>query len=93
MAEETVPLVIRIDKDLKKAFELVAEDQDLTVSQMIRHHIRYVVEKHAKENAQKPLFKPVEPPKPKTEPKVSPKAKKPPMESKQGLLGMFKGKC
>lgn len=92
MEEGSSLITFRIEKDLKNAIEMVAKDLDLTVSQMLRQHIRYVVEKHAKENAQKPLFKPVEPTKPKTEPKASPKAKKPPMESKQGLLGMFKGK-
>lgn len=64
----------------------------MTASQMIRAYIRQEVENHAKAIAQKDLFKPSEPPKPERQTKPSKKAKKPPLESREGLLGMFKRK-
>lgn len=92
MEENTTTLVCRIDPNLKAAFDRVAKSKDQTTSQMIRAYIRREVENHNKTNAQKDLFKPSEAPKPESQPKASKKAKKPPLESREGLLGMFKRK-
>lgn len=92
MSEENVSVVFRIEKNLKTAFENVAREKDETVSQMLRKYIRWEVEENAKKNAQRDLFKaqggarkPERTPEPK-------KGKKPPMESREGLLAMFKTK-
>jgi hypothetical protein len=90
MEESTVSVVFRIDQDLKKAFERVAKDKDQTVSQMLRAYIRYAVESHAEKTAQKDLFRPSETPKAPKAPKTPAKPEKAPMESKQGLLSMYK---
>lgn len=92
MEGKTTPLVIRIDPDLKKAFELIAKESDLTVSQMLRKYIRYEVDTYSRKHAQKPLFSAVAPTKPKSDAKVSTKPVKPVTASKTALLGMFKGK-
>lgn len=52
MAEETAIITLRIDPMLKKAFERVAKELDLTPSQILRQHVRVLVEQHAAANAQ-----------------------------------------
>lgn len=46
----------RIDEQTKKAFEMVAENSDLTSSQMLRGYMRKVVEDYMKNNAQQSLL-------------------------------------
>ena len=48
----------RVDEDLKNAFELVAKNNDLTSSQMLRAFMREVVDEYMKKNAQQSLLKP-----------------------------------
>ena len=90
MEENTVSVVFRIEKDLKLAFDRLAKDKDQTVSQMLRAYIRYQVESHAEKTAQKDLFRPSDAPKAPKPHKTPEKPGKAPLESKQGLLGMFK---
>lgn len=49
-------MTFRVDEDLKKAFEKVAEKADLTSSQMLRHFMRDVVDDYMKKNAQGSLL-------------------------------------
>lgn len=90
MEEKTVSVIFRIEKDLKTAFDRVAKDKDQTVSQLLRAYIRYTVESHAEKTAQKDLFQPSDAPKAQKAPKPPAKTGKAPLESKQGLLSMFK---
>ena len=90
MDNTTVSVVFRIEKDLKLAFDRVAKDNDQTVSQMLRAYIRYTVQSHAEKTAQKDLFRPSDAPKAQKAPNAPTKPSKAPMESKQGLLNMFK---
>ena len=46
----------RVPEELKKGFELVAESQDLTSSQLIRKLMREEVERWMKQNSQKSLL-------------------------------------
>lgn len=57
MAEKII--TFRVDEHIKKAFEKVARDADLTTSQMLRHFMREVVENEAKTNAQQSLLEPL----------------------------------
>lgn len=54
MNEKTV--TFRVDEHIKNAFEKIAEERDLTTSQMLRHFMRSVVEENMSKNAQKGLF-------------------------------------
>lgn len=92
MEKESISIVFRIEKDLKLAFDRIAKSKDLTVSQMLRGYIRDMIEYDAKKNAQNDLFRPPEASKTSGQAKPSPKAKKPPLASREGLLGMFKKK-
>ena len=92
MEDSTVPIVFRIDRDLKTAFERVAKEKDQTVSQLLRAYIRYEVEHSANKVAQRDLFKPSETIKPERQDKVAKKQKTPPIGSKSALMGMFKKK-
>lgn len=56
MAESIVNF--RVDEDLKKAFEMVAKNEDLTSSQMLRGFMRWKVEQYMKKDAQKSLLSP-----------------------------------
>ena len=56
MDNTTTSMIFRIETDLKKAFEQVAGNLDLTASQMLRAYVRYEVEKYAAK-AQGDLFK------------------------------------
>ena len=87
---ETTQIICRIDKDLKAAFERIAESEDQTVSQMIRAYIRWEVQKHAGKNAQQDLFQAPSAPKQKKEAPQPKEAKKQPVEGKKALLDMFK---
>lgn len=49
-------MTFRVDEDLKKAFEKIAERADLTSSQMLRHFMRDVVDDYMKKNAQGSLL-------------------------------------
>lgn len=56
MSEKTTTtMIFRIEPDLKKAFDQLAADLDLTSSQMMRRMIRNAVEQHMKANAQQSL--------------------------------------
>jgi hypothetical protein len=50
--QETTTMIFRIEKDLKKAFEMSAKDRDLTASQLIRKYIRHEVDQFMQKNAQ-----------------------------------------
>lgn len=54
MSEKVV--TFRIDENMKKAFEAIAKENDLTTSQMLRHYMRNTVEQNMKKNAQKSLL-------------------------------------
>ena len=92
MEEAKTSMIFRIEPHLKKAFEKVAADHDLTASQMLRSFVRNSVEEHGRRNAQSDIFSPSSPLKPSTKVEVSTKKKKSPIESREGLLGMFKRK-
>lgn len=92
MADNTANIICRIDPELKKAFEMVAKERDLTASQMLRSYIRYEVEHFAKNNAQKDLFRATDSTTAKKSTDSPKKATKPPLEGRDGLLGMFKKK-
>jgi hypothetical protein len=92
MKEEKTSMIFRIDPDLKKAFERVAENMDMTASQLLRGFVRDTVAQNAAKNAQSDLFKPPAAPKPVSQVQTSKKTKKPPLESKEGLLALFKPK-
>lgn len=54
MAESIVNF--RVDNDLKKAFEMIAKEKDLTSSQMLRAFMREAVAEYMKENKQRSLL-------------------------------------
>lgn len=54
MNEKTV--TFRVDEHIKNAFERIAQEKDLTTSQMLRHFMRNVVDESMSKNAQKGLF-------------------------------------
>lgn len=77
---ETV-LNFRVEKELKRAFEAVAESKDLTTSQMLRHFMRESVKEFmSKGGAQGDLLKPTTP-KQKGRPREKAKPKSPIPES------------
>ena len=78
-------VIFRIEKSLKTAFERVAKDKDLTVSQMLRAYIRLEIEEHGKAHSQKDLFK-TEPTKKQTNKKTSKK----PISPAAKIMGMAK---
>lgn len=80
---ETTQIICRIDKDLKTAFERIAESKDQTVSQLIRAYIRWEVSNHNGKIEQQDLFKPSSTPKKQKNPQRPP-------EGKEALLNMFK---
>ena len=55
MAESLI--TFRVDEDLKKAFEKVAKEQDITSSQLFRMFMRETVENYMKQNKQGDLLK------------------------------------
>ena len=55
MEERTATITLRIEPYLKTAFERLANDLDQTTLQLLRRHIRHMVEQHAKANAQPEL--------------------------------------
>ena len=83
MTSPTTPIVFKIDPDLKAAFERIAAERDLTVSQMLRAYIREEVESEAKSNKQTDLFKPAPAPK-------APKKGKKPANAALGLMAKIK---
>lgn len=65
MDDKTALISLRIDPLLKTAFERVAKDLDLTPSQILRQHIRRLVEQHAAAHAQGALaLEPIPTPQP-----------------------------
>ena len=52
-------ITFRVDEHIKKAFEKIAKEQDLTTSQMLRHFMRDIVESSMKNNAQQSLLEPL----------------------------------
>lgn len=92
MEDSTVPIVFRIDRDLKTAFERFAKEKDQTVSQLLRAYIRYEVERSDNKTAQKAILSPLVTIKSERQPKVAKKQKNPPTGSKSALMGMFKKK-
>jgi antitoxin component of RelBE/YafQ-DinJ toxin-antitoxin module len=63
----------RVDENLKKGFEMVAKNLDLTSSQMLRAYMREAVENYLKNNAQQSLLA-KEPTRPKKETKSKQKS-------------------
>lgn len=55
MTTKTSTYTIRVDEDLKTAFEQCAKAMDRTGSQLIRDHMRWYVNEYMKRHAQKPL--------------------------------------
>lgn len=47
----------RVDEDLKKAFEKIAKEQDITSSQLLRMFMRDTIENYMKQNRQGDLLK------------------------------------
>lgn len=92
MNQDQTSIVFRVEKDLKTAFERIAKEEDQTVSQILRKYMRWKVEKHMERNGIKPTETTPEPPKPTEHTPTLKKAKKPPLESRDGLLSMFKKK-
>lgn len=96
MSDTKTSMIFRIEPDLKKAFERVAEDKDLTASQLLRSFVRETVTQHASRTAQKDLFKPEptqkasEPSKPSTQSKPSAKQKKKPQNAALAILAQCK---
>lgn len=60
MSQDTSVLTLRIDSNLKKAFDQLCKDIDQTPSQMVRAFIRNAVQEHAKATAQ-PTLPTIEP--------------------------------
>lgn len=84
---ETV-MNFRVPEELKKGFDLIAESQDLTSSQLIRKLMRAEVENWMKANAQRELITQKKEPR---QPKASTKQKKQPSASGIPLLdGLMK---
>lgn len=52
MADKLAMITLRVDQHMKTAFERIAEELDLTTSQMLRQYIRRMVEQHAAAHAQ-----------------------------------------
>lgn len=51
----TSTYTVRVDEDLKKAFEQCAKAMDRTGSQLIRDHMRWYVSEYMKRHAQKEI--------------------------------------
>ena len=50
-------ITFRVDRDLKKAFDKIAKEQDITSSQLYRAFMRDYVESYIKQNKQGDLLK------------------------------------
>ena len=57
MQEKTSTYTLRIQDDLKKAFEMAAKSEDMTGAQLVRRWIRSYVENYMKHHAQADLLK------------------------------------
>lgn len=57
MSQKTSTYTIRVEEDLKKAYEQAAKANDRTGAQLIRDHMRSYVAWHMKEVAQGDLLK------------------------------------
>lgn len=91
METKTATIVFRIDEDIKKQFDRIAIELDITPSQMLRHYVKDIVEDYNSKHAQQPLFhvaSNVKTPKPIAPPKKKEKAAK---STAKGLVGnLFK---
>lgn len=63
MADRSATITLRIEDEIKTAFERVAEDLDQTTSQLLRAYIRHAIQQHAAKHAQRELDLPTAPPK------------------------------
>lgn len=96
MDDAKTSMIFRIEPELKKAFERVAREKDLTASQLLRSFVRETISQHASRTAQKDLFKPEptqkasEPTKPSAQPKPSAKQKKRPQNAALAILAQCK---
>lgn len=82
MADTTMNF--RVDEGLKKGFELVAEKNDLTSSQLLRRLMRDAVAQHMATNAQGSLL---EQPEAKPRAKAAKKAKTASYGTAKGVMG------
>lgn len=65
MTDKLAMITLRVDQHMKTAFEKIAEELDLTTSQMLRQYIRRMVQQHAAAHAQGALeLEPTPTPKP-----------------------------
>ena len=47
---EQTTINLRVPLELKEAFDIVAKEKDITASQMIRHYMRFEVERYKEKN-------------------------------------------
>lgn len=65
MDDNTAIITLRIDKNLKTAFERIGKELDQTTSQLLRRYIKQVVAQHAESHAQGEIdLSPISPPSP-----------------------------
>ena len=63
MENQTASIVFRLDANLKREFDRIAREIDITPSQLLRAYVRDLVADHNKKHGQKDLFKDGAPPK------------------------------
>lgn len=85
MQQAKTSMIFRIDPDLKKAFEKVATERDLTASQMLRRFVRETVGITTNEQKEAP-----EPLKPSGHSKPSAKQKKPAKNAANAIMAQIK---
>lgn len=84
MKSNQVTMNFRVDGDLKKAFEHVAEALDQSASQLLRAYMRNIVADYAHKTAQKDLFRAPQAPQPPKEAPTPTEAEKTPHKPKKG---------
>lgn len=68
MEPRDATIVFRIEESIKKEFDRIAAELDITPSQLLRRHVKDLIEDYNRRNSQKTLFETKEPPKPKKPP-------------------------
>lgn len=56
METHSATIIFRLDPDLKRDFERIAAELDSTPSQILRRHVKDIVEDYHRRNAQQGLF-------------------------------------
>lgn len=91
MEAKDAAIIFRIDESIKKQFDRICEEMDITPSQILRRHVKDIVEDYNRKNAQQGLFPATGGDKTQA-PIATPKKKEKPRKSTaKGLVGgMFK---